>query len=148
MSISKDAFTYWSVIMKNTNEVGGIFAPQPSELYGNIRCVSNPELRTLGYISAGTRTEKRIFVPARDIGIYVPPLCLPLNLENYPGYPNDPPPSDFSFYSSGYRVASQSLMDVLEERDSRIIKWLPKTCVDCTTRGTKKKPSFWPNDHK
>ena len=148
MCISKDAFTYWSVIMRNTDEVGGIFAPQPSELYGNIRCVSNPELRTLGYISAGIRSVKRIFVTAKEIGIYDPPSCLPVNLAYYPDYPHAPYPQDCDFYYWGDRVASQSLIDVLEERASRTIKWLPKTCVDCTTRGSKNKPSFWPNDHQ
>ncbi|MCL2501858.1 MAG: DUF4249 domain-containing protein, partial [Bacteroidales bacterium] len=68
MSISKEAHVYWSVLKRNTDEIGGIFAPQPSELRGNIRCISHPDDRVFGYISAGTRSVEKIFVTAQDIG--------------------------------------------------------------------------------
>ena len=138
MSISKEAFSYWSVLKKNTDEVGGIFAPQPSELYGNIHCISNPEQRVLGYISAGTCIVKRIFATAQEIGIYVPYRCEPLD-------ENDlvemvPLPTITDYYNWGFRPVA----NFLEFED---IQWLPQNCVECTTRGTKNKPPFWPNDH-
>ena len=39
MSISEEAYNYWSNLQRNSEEIGGIFAPQPSEMIGNIRFV-------------------------------------------------------------------------------------------------------------
>jgi len=75
MSISQEAYIYWSALKKNTEEIGGIFAPQPSEMHGNIHCMTDPGIKVLGYISAGTLAAKRIFASRQDIGIFIPYLC-------------------------------------------------------------------------
>lgn len=142
MSITKEAYTYWSVLKRNSDELGGIFAPQPSELYGNIRCLSDPAVRVLGYVSAGTRFEKRIFATSQEIGIYIPPfLCPPLDMEP----PQiGPPPTLLDFYNRNYRVVG---MSPIEHDPEDLKEWYPRACVECTARGTKIKPPFWPNDH-
>jgi hypothetical protein len=136
MSISKEAYNYWAALQRNTDEIGGIFAPQPNDLYGNIRCVSDKGVRTIGYISAGTRSVKRIFVEEKDMGIYLPPSCDFLDMTEF-----TIPPTDRSLYDWGYQIVSEIV------NDSRR-SWVRKSCVDCTAIGTKNKPSFWPNDHK
>ena len=134
MSNSMEAYTYWSVLHRNTDKIGSIFAPQPSELYGNIRCISHPKLKVFGYISAGTRSMKRIFATAQDIGIYYSPYrCYPLN------FGQTTPPSFSDLYGWGYRPVGLS--------PNESIDWLPVECVECTRRGTKNKPPFWPNNH-
>jgi len=134
MCISKEAYLYWENIRKNTDEVGGIFAPQPSEVYGNIHYVRTEEqddVKVLGYISAGQVTTKHIFVYERDLGIYRrPPGCQPLE--------KDPPMADFEKYDKGYRIIGDDL----------IYDWVYIDCINCTSKGTKNKPSFWPNDHR
>ena len=133
MSISGEAYTYWSTLKRNTDEIGGIFAPQPNDLYGNIRCVSDKKVRTIGYISAGTRSVKRIFASFQDIGIYKPFNCSFYDFSKDP----PPPPTDAQLHHWGYRVVQ------LTPRE-----WAPARCVDCTMIGTKNKPYFWPNDHQ
>lgn len=142
MSITKEAHTYWSVLKRNSDEVGGIFAPQPSELYGNIRCTTHPERRVLGYVSIGTHTTKRIFATTREIGIYIPFVCAPLDMASFQDM--IPPPTNIDFYNSGYRVmgTTPSFNDPEDPKE-----WYPRRCIDCTAMGTKVKPPFWPNDH-
>ena len=135
MSISKEAYTYWESMRKNTDELGGIFAPQPSEVYGNIHLVhsdNQPDIKVLGYISVGTVTSKRIFVNGGEIGIYQQMSgCDPLDT-------GDTPMTNTQKYRAGYRYTGD---DIDEE-------WALLRCVDCTTRGTKNRPSFWPNNHE
>jgi len=125
-----------------TDEIGDLFAPQPGRLYGNIRCMSDSETRIIGYISAGTRSVKRIFATKEEVGIYVPfSTCPPMNMQELFGTRPTLPTRD-DFYGLGFRPVGLSIFSLVDSRD-----WYPKECVDCTTRGTKNKPSFWPNDH-
>jgi len=135
MAITEEAYKYWENIRKNSDEIGGIFAPQPSEIKGNIKCITTPSEKVLGYISGAVVSKKRVFVKGEDIKIYEgPDNCEviavgpenPLNIED--------------LYLGGYDVISH--MD-----DTRESVWVTKSCVDCRYWGTKKKPAFWPTNH-
>jgi hypothetical protein len=65
--LTKDGFEFFSTLKKNTESVGSIFDAQPSQLFGNIHCTTNPAEVVIGFISAGTTTEKRITLIARDL---------------------------------------------------------------------------------
>ncbi|OFY43388.1 MAG: hypothetical protein A2X18_00100 [Bacteroidetes bacterium GWF2_40_14] len=135
MAISHEAFIYWENISKNSDKIGGIFAPQPTEIGGNIKCLSNPAERVLGYISAGIVSRKRTFNYATDIGIYKEPaLCESVFIDG-----TNPIPF-ISMYESGYDVISYS-------QEASESYWVQKICSDCRVFGTKIKPSFWPNNH-
>ncbi|HCT95243.1 MAG: hypothetical protein A2X19_10055 [Bacteroidetes bacterium GWE2_39_28] len=136
MAITRDAYIYWENIRKNSDDIGGIFAPQPSEIGGNIRCITKPAERVLGYISASKVTKKRIFANASDIKVYKDPkYCDPVivNAQN--------PIPLHELWDTGYDIAYYSEMD----NESL---WAAKKCVDCRLLGSKVKPWFWPNDHK
>ncbi|PJJ84891.1 DUF4249 domain-containing protein [Mucilaginibacter auburnensis] len=64
--LTKGGFQFLSNLKKNTESVGSIFDAQPSLLYGNIHSVSNPAEVVIGYVSAGTITQKRLTLLARD----------------------------------------------------------------------------------
>jgi hypothetical protein len=64
--LTKDAFDFWEILRKNTEQVGSIFDAQPSQLQGNIHAVSNPAEIVIGYINAGTIQRKRIFIDAGE----------------------------------------------------------------------------------
>ncbi len=135
LAITKEAYTYWENIRKNSDDIGGIFAPQPSEISGNIRCVSDPKERVLGYISAGVVKKKRIFAYANEIGVYKEPADCDVVFVNQ----DNPMPFE-SLFNSGYDVTSYS-----EEANESY--WVSKKCVDCRLFGTKIKPPFWPTNH-
>ena len=64
-ALTTDAYNYFQQLKKNTEKLGSIFDPQPSELPGNIHCVSDPTETVLGYITAGSPAETRIFISNR-----------------------------------------------------------------------------------
>ncbi|MFA6769857.1 MAG: DUF4249 domain-containing protein [Bacteroidales bacterium] len=135
IAIGRDAYSYWENIKKNSDEIGGIFAPQPSEMAGNIRCLTTPSEKVIGYISGTYVVRKRVFFRSSDIGIYKDRIDCDTH---YVG-PDNPLPID-SLYKVGYDVTSY-----FEETNEST--WIIRRCVECRTYGTKNKPSFWPNDH-
>ncbi len=135
LSISEESYKYWSTVEKNSDNIGGLFPPQPSELAGNIHCLSNPDEKVLGYISAGISSSKRAFVSNTNVGIY--------RYYEECELVDDPKKSQASreeLYDNGYEMVSAA-----QSEDSPDT-WSTKECVDCRLYGTKDKPSFWPND--
>lgn len=49
-------------LKKNTEQLGSIFDAQPSEISGNLHCISNPDEQVIGFVGCTTETEKRIFI--------------------------------------------------------------------------------------
>jgi hypothetical protein len=41
-ALTQDAYNYWTLLQKNTEQLGSIFDAQPSASIGNIHCVNNP----------------------------------------------------------------------------------------------------------
>src|ERR1700744_994163 len=74
-ALNKDGYNYFDELRKNTEELGGIFDPQPTQLTGNVLCTTNPAIPAIGYITAGTIQQKRIFInnsqlPTTWIAVY------------------------------------------------------------------------------
>lgn len=133
-AITKDAYLYWDNIRKISDEIGGIFAPQPSEITGNIKCISNASEKVIGYVSVSSIAKKRIFAYGHKIGIYEGPQFCELVFVNA-----DNPMKFDVLWDSGYDIVSMTEMPTESA-------WAPTKCVDCRYSGTKKKPSFWPNN--
>ncbi len=62
ISLSREAYSYWSQIKKTTESLGGLFDPLPYQIKGNVASAENPDETVLGYFSAGEVTEKRIVI--------------------------------------------------------------------------------------
>src|SRR5258708_4020643 len=65
--LTNEAYNYWQQLQKNTEKLGTLFDPQPSQIVSNIQNVNNSAEPVLGYFSAGMSTEKRIFVEFREL---------------------------------------------------------------------------------
>lgn len=136
-ALTKEAYQFYEQLKKNTETLGSIFDAQPSELKGNIRNVSNPNEPVLGFISAGSIQEKRIYILKKDLPasffIIQNSLCI-----NPPYIATATTPDDLAgFFATGTNIP---------------IDYGPKAgtyysggreCTDCTLRGTNKKPAFW-----
>ena len=131
-SISKEGYDYWESLRKNNNDIGGIFSPQPSELWGNLTCVEDTTIKVLGYVSCCTAETARKFISNDDLNIYKnEQLC---DQREYNSY-------------TDWQQAYLSGKDIITVDEGSII-WANKECVDCRVYGTKNKPSWWPTDHK
>ncbi|MDR1499999.1 MAG: DUF4249 domain-containing protein [Tannerellaceae bacterium] len=138
--IREDAHIYLVNRIKNATQVGGLFGHIPAEMDGNIKCLNDPQLPVIGHVEVSTPTYAELFIPEREGGLYEPPVgdCGDMVMFNYTRYDLG------ASYIYSFIVGS-------EERDGgvvggTIISLAPRRCVDCTMRGTKNKPSFWPTD--
>ena len=134
-ALTKEAYEFWENLKKNTESLGSVFDPQPSQISGNIRNVANPGEPVIGYISAGTYAEKRIFITKSQL----PPWRVP-----YPPYCTSPDTIRPSQYKAKFEFGDNI---PLEEREIEgwglvILSSVP-ACVDCTLRGSNKQPVFW-----
>ena len=133
-ALSPEAYFYWQIIQKNSQQLGTLFDLQPSQLEGNIHSVSDPAEPVIGFLSAGTEATKRIDIRFDDLTTWV---------RQTPGYscevkgiPENP--ASFLIYSypdpeyGPYYFSGGTLF---------IAK---KTCLDCRlSGGTTVKPAFW-----
>src|SRR5690606_15484204 len=67
--LTKEAFEYWENIRKVSDNLGTLFDIQPYQLSGNIRRINSDE-KVIGFISAGTKSTKRIFIDREEIPRY------------------------------------------------------------------------------
>ncbi|HYK47799.1 MAG TPA: DUF4249 domain-containing protein [Parafilimonas sp.] len=66
-ALTKGAYEFWNNLKKNTEQLGSIFDPQPFADYGNIHCISNSSEPVLGYVTACTVVQQRIFIHWTDV---------------------------------------------------------------------------------
>mgnify|MGYP001090396461 CR=1 FL=1 len=126
--ISEDAFLYYEKIKDNIVETGGLYESQPQQIEGNLKNLTNPENRVLGYFLAAGASDKRVFIDEIEgLELDPPDLCSPV-------------PVSLGFLR--YTVTPLYLW--MEGGTSQ----LHETCVDCTKRGGETtKPTFWPDEN-
>ena len=149
-ALTKEAFDYYQLLRKNTEQLGGIFSPQPSSLTGNVHCLTVPSETVIGYISAGSVTKQRIYI--NSYGLPPGPLWIPK-------MPYDQCTLDtflYAFYPRGSRVPINQVaaylytgyaipVNVIAQPGQPPVGYTGSigACVDCTLRGTNRKPDFW-----
>jgi hypothetical protein len=131
-ALSKEEYEFLDKMKKNSEETGNIFGRQPSELKGNVRCLSNPNEPVIGFIGIANRQEKRIWISRSD----VPDWRYFMECELY-----DIPIDSIYDYAS-YTPVTPTTIDNVGNIDTYMVA--TPSCVDCTKRGTNTKPSFWP----
>jgi hypothetical protein len=134
-ALTAEAYQYWLTIQKNSEQLGTLFDLQPSQLYGNIQSVGNPNEPVVGFISAATVQQARIFINNRQLNNWKSPLANPpCEVQVIPQNPVDYRIFDFPdlSFAPWYFITGGSIAIVRKE------------CLDCTLAGgTNRKPSFW-----
>lgn len=133
-ALTRQAFDYWQLLRKNGKELGSLFGALPSELIGNIHCITNPSEPVIGYVSISTVETKRIFITNNllkdwNTGSTAPVSCAAKIVT----------PDSISYYLQTERDKGPAYFVT-----GGPLAIAPKTCIDCTLRGgNTKKPSFW-----
>ena len=132
-AITQEAFEYWQNLKTSTEQLGTIFGPQPSQVSGNIHCVSNPSEPVLGYLSACSQSEQRIFINRNQLyhWQYIPPTCFLTTLAQY---------------QIAQAFADSELLIPVSEAGAGMWFFAPASCADCRydDGGVTTKPPFWP----
>ncbi len=138
--IDENEYNYWNQLKKNTESVGTLFDPQPSQITGNLYCSSDPNELVLGYFSVSSVVQQRIFIDAAELPYkrYTTPFdgCQldSMSVDQFP-----PEPSKM-LVTRIVKEINGSLPGILT---GYMIS--SKECVDCRIylKGDNKKPDFW-----
>jgi hypothetical protein len=135
-ALTVDGYNFLTLMQKNTESLGTIFDAQPSQITGNIHSLTHPAELVIGWVSAGTVTQQRIFITRAQV---------PSNYEFQCGVKDTLLPIDtdlrknfgFEFTPVGGFFVGNTLVGYVSNFTS---------CVDCREAGggINKKPSYWP----
>ena len=126
--LNEPGYKYYKNLKKNTEQIGGIFDSQPSEISGNIHCVSDPKELVIGFIMAGKVSDKRIFIDKDEILTW--------------GYRVDCAIDTIPLNKVIFNTHKLFLYATVPPGNVIITE---PFCVDCRLRGSNVRPSFWPN---
>jgi hypothetical protein len=135
-ALDEEAYNYWQLLEKTTENLGGLFDPLPSQVTGNIYNENDPNEPVLGYFSGGNVDEKRIFIAFSEL-----PDGLKFYVSPVTGCALDVLPAQGIASSIGSKV----LVD--GSGQPVITQYTVSTpdCVDCRVMGgSTTKPDFWP----
>ena len=137
-ALTEDGYNYLTLMQKNTESLGSIFDAQPSELVGNIHCLSNPAEQVIGFISAGTVREQRIFISRSQLSSWSYSFGCASKDTVVP--PDDKNLEKF-FLVGGYIPVDEHFNPNVFDGWSSNLSY----CIDCRLQGgVTTKPSYWP----
>jgi hypothetical protein len=132
-----EEYKYWEILQKNTESIGTLFDPLPSQLTGNVHCINEPDVPVLGYVGAYSVTEKRMFVSRNQL------------------------PREWRTFITGYEncinMDTVAIADIPARFQGELIPIEPviingvligytgsgAPCVDCRMKGTNVRPLYW-----
>jgi hypothetical protein len=162
-ALTTDAYNFFVNLKKNTEQLGSIFDAQPSEISGNIHCVSNPSEPVIGYISVGSTASQRIFIGRGQLprpwvstsdyanctlfkqDQYMIPCCYYSITGSGLAYPINQVDIFINYDKDGGNTDPLIPIDAIVLPGHPPVGYTATTrdCADCTLRGTNKMPAFW-----
>jgi len=142
---SAEEYAYWEKLKKNTESLGTLFDPLPTQLTGNVHGLTDASELVVGYVGASSMSEKRFFIDHTEF---------PAGTNFLTGYENQCETPDTVSLPSVNNPRSldigftQEYLPLHESFTSRgALEGYTRSlglCADCRLRGTNVKPSFWP----
>jgi len=133
-----EEYAYWEMLKSNTESLGGLFDPLPSQLTGNVHCLSDATETVIGYVGAGTVAEKRIFIASTELS----------TIRFQTGYETCLKPDTIYLPTVPVVFGRDILLplyNVYAPGSNTLIGYAGGTpeCTDCRRRGTNQRPAFW-----
>jgi len=156
-ALTPAAYTFYTSLKKNTEQLGSIFDAQPSQLIGNLHSVTNPSEPVIGYVSVGSISSQRIFITNSQLPdwhtqpFYPDSVCMlafgpdaPCCLYVYPPGPQNQVDAYINYLTNNNPDPLIPINSIgLPGHPPLGYTATERKCADCTLRGTNKKPSFW-----
>jgi hypothetical protein len=136
--IRKEAYDYYANLQRNIEQTGSLFSAIPSEMTGNVHCMSDPLRPAIGFVEVSRTAAADRFIPTSE-ALYEPVdnHCAATILQS----PYDPSGQLYIYLFTETISPSPGVVGGV------IKSFAAPRCVDCTQRGTKNKPAFWPTPH-
>jgi hypothetical protein len=134
-AISHDEYLFLQKMKKNTEQLGTIFDPQPSEISGNIHCLTDTNEIVIGHVEITQEQVKRIFISNSQVPDWNYSVdCVFIEIDNNK--------DSIARYGIGLMPTLVSKTDPFRGINSFFAS--TPQCVDCTLRGVHQRPDFWP----
>ncbi len=144
-ALTADAYNFWNNLKKNTEQLGSIFDAQPSQINGNIHCITNPSEPVIGYVSVCTVSSKRVFISNAKLPAWV--ATYPYDCSDYNIKTDTVVTYGYNFYNDLVDDPGTLLATGPPPLPGNtlppIINYTHRYCADCTIRGTITPPPFW-----
>lgn len=143
-ALTEDAYNFWTLMKKNTEQLGSIFDAQPSAVQSNIHNIADATEPVVGYVSIGTVQIKRIFISKSDLPASFHMLPSSCGLDTalyYNAFTHHNDVKDLLYQIPQFDLAIDSVADV--NLNIYGYSYSSRDCSDCTLRGVTKKPAFW-----
>jgi hypothetical protein len=136
--LTLEGYTYWLTIQQNSQSLGGLFDRQPSQIVGNLHCLTDASIPVVGYISASSIQTSRIYISNKDLPGWQSQHLDSTTACQITGQPVDPlntlvynyPDTSYGpyFFYGGFLYLA------------------PRSCLDCRYQtGINIKPAYWPH---
>lgn len=135
-AISHEKYLFLEKMKKNTEQLGSLFDPQPTQLSGNIHCLTDPNEIVIGFVEISQQQTKRKFIYNNEVDNWnYNPGCFEIEIDNIRDslakYGEIVVPTTPSLVSPfGMIIKSYATPDI--------------KCVDCRIGRLNQKPTFWP----
>lgn len=132
-AMDKEAYQYWDALKATVSGTGGLFAPMPNEMRGNIVSATFPDEVVLGYINVSTATYSRKFIYSVDVMMY----RMTCKETEYPRkeWPN-------LQYSPVLPVRYKETDE--GDLNTNVAYWTSSQCADCRITSNSTRPDYWP----
>lgn len=139
-AISKEAYEFYEVMKKNTEQMGSVFDPQPSLVRGNVTSTTDPEETVIGFIDCSVASSSRIFITSQEAGNWKSSrVCQAKFVENdLTALRRELATDELGIVRAVYEFNPITGREALIGYDVA-----NASCIDCRLRGTNVKPSFW-----
>jgi hypothetical protein len=136
------AYTYYQTLKKTAASDNLLSQTQPGFFYGNVKCTSNTNEKTVGYFEVSAVSAVRLFFNYKDI--------FPKN--EIPSFFYNCKVKKFEWCSEGPNCEAAKLISLMQSNNwvvTEILQFVsyipavPRPCLDCTQFSSNKKPSFW-----
>jgi hypothetical protein len=135
-ALSKDAYDYLKILKTNSEEIGSITGPLPSELTGNIHCITTPSETVIGFVEVSLEKQsERLFISNDELPNWgykqqCTEFVIDNNSESLKANGDLYPTTVFETGAFGAIVKFFATPEI--------------NCMDCRLYGSPVKPDFWP----
>ncbi|RZK27951.1 MAG: DUF4249 domain-containing protein [Hymenobacter sp.] len=141
-------FAYNELLRKNTEAVGTVNDPLPTQLTGNVHRIDNASEPVLGFVSAHTVQYKRLFINRADLNLPgswrfdSPYATCTTTIELAPD-PSEPQPI-YIPYTRVFATSDNVPIEYYVDNGMYLgYTGSSRACVDCRVRGVNAKPGYW-----
>ena len=142
-AMDKEAYKYWEVTKATVSGTGGLFAPMPSEVRGNITSATYPDEKVLGYVNVSTESFVRVFYYSSELNMYKRSCTDAV-------YPKEETDSEgnkvkvwLGLYLSGLRPVRYEYKENGDPIKNQAY-WTSESCIDCRVYSNSSRPDYWP----